>query len=336
MAGNLSGVHYSSDNYHVADIKNVEWDSKKEIIQIHNLRITSQLGKYELGRRLKRQLDWVRAELPQIDIMKPDFQKLFFRKLVADKIHISGSSAYIFRDRRLLRAQNVIPLPITYLKTIPFDLRIKTVELGNSAVAYEEFPRAGYGQTGILRIEKIHATISPLINHPVGTDPAYITMSVLGSIMGSGTVYGTVAMPLQINKPYHIKGAIEKLELTKLNSSSENLGKLRIKSGYLDFLSFDFTMTEQKSTGKIVGAYHHLVLQQLKKHTDEKNVANFASFMLRHLIIPFNKDKSLPERKRTGLVNYQRDPTRFVSHYFLQSLLMGVKKSFTLGFLLPK
>ena len=67
-----------------------------------------------------------------------------------------------------------------------------------------------------------------------------------------------------------------------------------------------------------------------------KNVADFASFMLRHLIIPLNKDKSLPEKKRTGNVNYMRDPTRFVSHYFLQSLLMGVKKSFTLGFLLPK
>ena len=95
-------------------------------------------------------------------------------------------------------------------------------------------------------------------------------------------------------------------------------------------------MTTQRSTGKIIGAYHRLIIQQLKKHTDEKNVADFASFMLRHLIIPLNKDRSLPERKRTGLVDYTRDPTRFVSHYFLQSLLMGVKKSFTLGFLLPK
>jgi len=133
-----------------------------------------------------------------------------------------------------------------------------------------------------------------------------------------------------------IKGAIEKLELTKLNSSSENLGKVRIKSGFLDFLSFDFTMTEQRSTGKIIGAYHHLIIQQLKKHTGEKNVADFASFALRHAIIPLNKDASLPERKRTGKVDYQRDPTRMVSYYFLQSLLTGVKKSFTLGFLLPK
>jgi hypothetical protein len=77
-------------------------------------------------------------------------------------------------------------------------------------------------------------------------------------------------------------------------------------------------------------------LQQLEKHTDKKNVARFSSFMLTHLVIPLNKDKSLPEKKRTGKVNYVRDPTRFVAHYFLQSLLMGIKKSFALGFLLPK
>jgi len=336
LQGNLSAVHYLGMSYHRFEIRNIELDSKQEIIQIEDLKIIPQLGKYAFGRRLGRQADWVNANVSKIAIIKPDMEQLFHKKLVAETIHISESRAYVFRDRRLPRPQKIVPLPVAYLKTLPFDIRVKTFELANSAVAYEEYPKAGYGQTGILRIEKIQASLSPLINHPVASDPSYITMNVVASIMGSGTAHGTILMPLQKNIPYRIKGAIERLELIKLNSSSENLGKIRIKSGFLDFLSFDFTMTEQRSTGKIIGAYHHLIIQQLKKHTEEKNVADFASFMLRHLIIPLNKDKSLPERKRTGLVNYQRDPTRFVSHYFLQSLLMGVKKSFTLGFLLPK
>jgi hypothetical protein len=178
--------------------------------------------------------------------------------------------------------------------------------------------------------------LSPFINHPLASDPDHLTMHASGSFMGSGTMNGTVIMPLQANKPYHIKGVIENLELTKLNLASENLGKIRIKSGFIDLLSFDFEMNDERSIGKIIGAYHHLILQQLEKHTDKKNVARFSSFMLTHLVIPLNKDKSLPEKKRTGKVNYVRDPTRFVAHYFLQSLLMGIKKSFALGFLLPK
>jgi len=289
-----------------------------------------------LGRKLGHQADWMAANISSIKITKLKFQGLFQKKLFAEKMSIGKSRVYVFRDRRLERQQKILPLPVEYMATLPINIRIKTCTLATSTIEYEEYPRSGFGQTGILKITNASVTISPLINHPAASDPSYIVMNAAGSIMGSGTVRGVIMMPLQKNKPYHIKGAIERLQLTTLNSSSENLGKLSIKSGFLDFLSFDFTMTEQRSTGKIVGAYHHLIIQQLKKHTDEKNVADFASFMLRHLIIPLNKDRSLPERKRTGLVNYTRDPTRFVSYYFLQSLLTGVKKSFTLGFLLPK
>src|SRR5262249_10947277 len=157
-------------------------------------------------------------------------------------------------------------------------------------------------------------SISPFINHPSASGPSYITMNAEGSIMGSGTSHCTVIMPLQKNDPYRIKGEFDKLELTKLNSSSENLGKIKIKSGFLDFLFFDFTMTRERSTGKIIGAYHHLVVQPMKKHKEKKNVANFSSFMLRHFIIPLNKDASMPEKKRTGSVDYKRDPTRMVSY----------------------
>jgi hypothetical protein len=332
----ISGLHYSGNNYQDIEIKKIKVDSKKELVQVNDINLIPRIGKYDYGKKLGHQADWMQAYVSKVDIIRPDFDKLLQQKLFASKIQISESKAYIFRDRRLPRPQKNIPLPVDVMKTLPLDIRVKTCELATSTVEYEEYPKSGYGKTGTLKIEKLNLILSPLITNPTSSDPAYMTMSVEGSIMGSGTAHGVVMMPLQKNKPYLIKGAIERLELTKLNSSSENLGKIRIKSGYLDFLSFDFTMTEQRSTGKIIGAYHHLIIQQLKKHTDEKNVADFASFALRNAIIPLNKDASLPERKRTGKVDYQRDPTRMVSYYFLQSLLMGVKKSFTLGFLLPK
>ena len=332
----LSGIHYSGNSYHNVEIKRLELDSKKEIAEIYNLKVIPKFSKYEFARKLGHQADRVEAEIPRIDIIKPDLEKLFDKKMFAEEIKITGGSINIFRDRSLPRLQTISPLPVTYLKTIPIDIRIKSCELAVSTLEYDEYPKEGYGQIGFLRFEKISATLSPLVNHPVPSDPAYLTMKANGSIMGSGTAYATVKMPLQKNDPYYVKGAIEKLELTKLNSGSENLGKIRIKSGLLDFLSFDFRMTEERSTGKIIGSYHHLVIQQLKKHSEKKDVADVSSFMLRHLIIPLNKDTSLPERKRTGKVNYIRDPTRFVSYYVLQSLLTGIKASFSLGFLLPK
>jgi hypothetical protein len=332
----LSDIHYLGNNYQSARIKRIEIDSKKQYMRAVEINIIPTIGKYELGRRLGHQADWIAANISQVEVSRPDIEGLLHNKLLAEKVLIGQSRVYVFRDRRLARPEKLIPLPVESLKKVPFDIRVRNFMLASSSVEYEEFPRSGYGQTGVLIIKNAKVSVSPLINHARASDPGYLMMTTTGSIMGSGAVHGTIQMPLVKNKPYRVKGVIEKLQLTKLNSSSENLGKIRIKSGFLDFLSFDFIMTEQRSTGKIIGAYHHLIIQQMKKHTDEKNVANFASFMLRHLIIPLNKDASVPERKRTGNVDYVRDPTRFVSYYFLQSLLMGVKKSFTLGFLLPK
>lgn len=332
----IVGQTQITNDLHTVTIAGCELDRKKEMITVNHIHVIPQYGKYEFARKLGHQADRIMATISKIEIVKPDIDQFIRRKIIADKIEISESDVSIFRDRRLPLPKKNIPLPVDYIRELPFNIRVKTIAFAIHKVEYEEYPKAGYGKTGILVIENIKGTLTSFINHPAPNDPAAMIMNVQGAIMGSGTAHGVITMPLEKNKPYHIKGAIERLELTKLNSSSENLGKIRIKSGFLDYLSFDFMMNEQRSTGNITGAYHHLVIQPLKKHTEEKNIADAASFMLRRLVIPFNKDSSMPIKKRTGMVDYQRDPQRMVSQYFLQSLLMGVKKSFALGFLLPK
>jgi hypothetical protein len=162
-----------------------------------------------------------------------------------------------------------------------------------------------------------------------------MNMKVEGSLMGSGLVTAAMQFPLQKTGAYKVEGAFNDLDLTTLNASAENLGKLHIESGMLNKLSFQFNMNEEKSTGKIVGEYHNLVIDKLREKSDEKKVDKFKSFFLKHLIIPKDKDKTLAESKRTGEVSYERDPSRYFSFYLLHSLLMGVKSSFSLGFLLP-
>lgn len=334
---NISGFQLSSNQRrHDLKIQNIMLNSNDEILRMHNLKIIPQYGKYEFARKLGRQTDRVEATIPEIKIIRPRLPALLNKQFIAEKMVIRGIDMHVFRDRRLPRQLKALPLPMEYIKKIPFEIRVKTCELGNSTIAYEEYSQQGYGQTGILRFENITANFSPFINHPMASDPDYTIMNVRCAIMGSGLLRGTIKMPARAGKPYHVEGIVEKLELTKLNSSSENLSRLRIKSGHLDYLYFNFLMTNKQSTGKIIGAYHKLVLQQLKKHSEEKKVAVFPSLMLRRLIIPLNKDQSMPEKKRTGQVIYARDSTRFILYYFWQSLLTGIKSSFTLGFLLPK
>jgi hypothetical protein len=152
--------------------------------------------------------------------------------------------------------------------------------------------------------------------------------------MGSGSVIATTKMPLHKRDPYKVEGAFHQLDVTTLNPSAENLGDIHLESGMLNSLAFQFEMTEEKATGRIIGEYHNLVVDKLRGK-DEKKVDKVKSFFLKKLIIPKDKDHTLPESKRTGKVDYRHDPDRYFSYYLLHALLVGVKSSFSLGFLLP-
>jgi hypothetical protein len=322
--------------FHTLQIKKITISSRDEILKLQSVAVVPLYEKFELGKKLGRQADHIRASIAVITIDSPDIVHLPDKKLIAKKISISGCKANIFRDRRLPRKLVNQALPVDFLRSLPYDIHVNNCTVSNASVVYEEYPAQG-DESGILRIQHLNTTLSPLINHPGKNDPDHLNMYVKGSIMGSGTVEGSIYMPLQKNKNYHVKGIIKNLDLPHLNSSAENLGLYHIESGVLNMLAFDFTMNEKKSEGKIVGEYHNLVIQKLEfNKKGEKNIAHLRSFVMRHVIIPKNKDKSLPEKKRTGKVDFTRDPTRFVSNYLLQSLLTGIKSSFTFGFLIPK
>jgi hypothetical protein len=330
----LTDINYSIPGaYHNIQIKKLLIDSKKEILQIAFLKIIPQYDKFKLGQKAGHQTDVMEATIPGIEIVNLDVLKLFEKKLIAEKILIKESNLYVFRDRRLPRLLQHQPLPVDLLKSLPISIRVNNLHVNPSTISYEEFPKDGL-QTGMLKIERFQLSLSPLINHPLQSDSDHINMNAEGSLMGSGTLNVSIYLPFNPKKDYYINGMIRNLDITSLNSPAENLGKFHIESGMLNSLAFHFSLNEEKTNGAIVGEYHNLVVRKLKGQM--KKTAWFPSFMLKHLIIPKNKDKSLAVSKRTGIIDYKCDSTRLFSFNLLKSLIYGIDASFTLGFLLPK
>lgn len=331
----ISNINYSIPHvYRTLHINSIDADSKKKLMRIAHAKITTQYSKFEYGKKLGRQADYIEAAIPLIEISEIDFKKLTQKRLVADKIMIDEGKFYFFRDRRLPRQLKEQPMPNGYLKEMPLDVRVNKFKINNASVVSEEFPKIG-NQSGYLAIYNVNVSMTPMLNHPTKNDPAYSDTYVEGSIMNAGLIKATIRAPWRKNV-YFIKGDIKDLDLPKLNPSAENLGRFHIESGILNSLDFHFTATEEKAKGEIVGEYHDLLIDRLKEKKGEKKVAKVPTFFLKHIIIPKNKDKSLNVKKRTGKIEYDRDPTRMVTFYFLKSLLNGVRASFTLGFLLPE
>ncbi len=315
-------------------LSRIELNSGDSTLRIDTARIVPTLDKVEVGRIKGVQVDCVEGIGEGIKIDGLHSMDLLRQRFVAEKITVQRSNFHVFRDRRLPREEGVKPMPMDYLKSLPVSIRVQSVKFGTTNFTYEEFPSKG-NHPGTLRIVRLTGTLTPLINHPAGGDPAYLTMASEGSLMGSGTVTATTKLPLRKGDPYKVEGAFHELDVTALNDPAENLGLIHLQSGMLNTLTFQFDMNDEKSIGKIVGEYHNLVVQKLKKKHDENKTDKLKSFALKEFIIPLNKDHTLPESKRSGKVDYKHDASRYFSYYLLHSLLVGVKSSFKLGFLLP-
>ena len=310
-------------------------DGRKASLSIDSLRLWPGVDKLTLGRIRGHQVDWVEARSSGIRVSGLDVAGLSEHRIVADEISIGHSVIHVFRDRRLPLAPGEKPMPSEMLRRLPMDIRVRSVRAGPISFTYEEFPKKG-DSTGVLKIVRLQCAVAPLINHPQSGDPAYIAIRTEGSLMGSGTVEAVTRVPVGgkgvKRAAYEVEGAFHQLDLTTLNASAENLGGIRLESGMLNSLEFSFRMDDERASGHIIGEYHHLVADKLRGN---KKVDKVKSFFLKKLIIPKDKDKSLPVAKRTGKVDYKRDPERYFSYYLLHSLLVGVKDSFSLGFLLP-
>lgn len=303
----------------------VDLDSRKRSLRVDTLRVSPTLGNEQIGEVKHHQVDVWEATTEGLEITGLDVLGLREQRLIADKIEVRRNTIRVFRDRRLPLKPGEKELPMAALKALPFELRVGSVKIGTSLFAYKEQPKDG-GEAGTLTIHRMTMSLEPLISHPVKGDPDYLTLRTEGSLMNSGTVTATTKMPLHKGDPYRVDGVFHDLDVTKLNNPAENLGELHLESGMLNQLDFHFEMNEERSTGLVTGRYRELVVDKLRKNGKEDK---FKSFALKHFIIPKNKETA------KGKVNYKRDPDRYFSYYLLHSLLVGVKSSFTLGFLLP-
>ena len=329
----LNDITNKISPYYTVHLKKFHVSSRDSVMQIDSLKLIPLLGKYEMGEKAGKQVDHINASVNKIAITGLNVKDLMQKKFIAKEINIGRSVTYVFRDRRLPLSQQKQPTTMDYLKQIPFDLHVEKFDLNDATVTSEEFPKKGV-HSGYIKLEHLYINMKPFKNHADKSSSSLIS-NVKASIMGAGNINATINLSL-LTGSSEIKGVIDELNLPAMNPSAENLGQFHVESGVLNRLDFEFTATNEKATGQIVGVYHDLVVDKLKLTDDGLKKAKLPSFLLHHLIIPKNKDASLDVKKRTGKIDYDRDPTRLVTFYYLKALLDGIRDSFALGFVLPK
>lgn len=315
----------SSPQLYSIEIAKVQASSRDNKLVVDSLQLIPKYAKFNFAQIAGKQIDRVNTFIKKLKVDGLQYGELRDSSLVASKIKISSGEVHSFRDKRQpFRETKVKPLPIAALRSLNFGIEIDTIEISESKITYEEFAPDGF-ESGTVVFEDLNATLTNLTNRNQGSKSDHATLTATAKVMGHGQIDATFQLPYREGEPYLAEGKIGKMSLDHINPPLQNLAFIRVKSGTLEGLAFNFSYTDKASTGRVTINYQNLKIDGLKK--EKSAVSNDLKTLLINTVIKNDKDKGVPLEKRTGVVGFERDRKRQIFNYWWKSLFSGIKSS---------
>jgi hypothetical protein len=297
-------------------------NTMQQRILIDSASLVPNFGKYEFAHHLGMQTDRITVSIPKLLIEGIQLKEILDSSFVASKMQIQSFNIVAFRDKRVPSLhETYVPLPMESFLKFPHKIKIDSVIIANSIVTVEEIPEKG-STSSIITFEDINATLAGFNNRIQEKSEDHAVLHATGMLMGAGKINALFRLPLDGKSIYNAKGSISKMNFSKLNPALEPLANIRIESGYLNELTFNFNYTEFTSKGVLEIDYQDLHLIGLGKNHHSTNEIRT---LLLNAIVKNDRNKSSASSKRTGEINIQRDRQRFIFNIWWKSIRDGLK-----------
>ena len=314
--------------YHVGRV-----DYHDEALTVDSILLKPRYSKFQFAHEVGKQTDRINLYVSQLSINKLMLDDLRDSTLSASSIRIRDAELYAFRDKRLpFIKDHSVPLPMKMFKDLSIDVKVDSLIVDNAKVSYEEFPEKG-DDSGVISFHRLNAVFTPL-NNRMDEPNKFVNLQVETEFMNSGKLKCRFQFPTSSSNLYYAEGTLMNFDLTTLNGALEPLMNVRIASGRMNSLAFNFDYNTVESKGNLLLNYEDLKVVALKK--DEDVIDKLKSFILNLFIIKSDKDEEVRKDKRTGEINFKRDPKRSVFNYWWKSIADGVKSTYSLEKMIKK
>jgi hypothetical protein len=303
-------------------------------LEADTINIKPRYSKHAFARRMQYEADRFDGVIPYLSLRNFQVGLGDSTFVTAGRLETS-TTLRVYRNKHYpFPKKTYTPLPMDALKHMPFPLRIDTLRLVNSSISYEEVGEKA-DSSGTVFFQDLNATITHITQDSTAKAPVLIATA---SFMGKGTLDIACTFS-RTKKPAHLKGTLVGFPLASLNDIVQPQAKIKIESGVMDRLAFQFYFNDIRSDGSVDLSYHDLKVAGLRKtkNKDRKKdrdrdgtVKNeFLTFAL-NTFIQDDAGKLFTGEKKTGTVLFYRDRKKAIFNFWWKSLFSGIKSSFNI------
>lgn len=324
----------SGDSMYTFRTRDILLDLPDRRVRFDSITITPRFDRKEFFARAGVQTDRVTLYGKNIilDHFHPD-DLLNEHFIHFGNLQLNNLSLRFERDMRYRRADVVKPMPLDFLRSVPYKFRLDSLQLKNSLISYFEYEKKSK-YPGIFFIDDFNVLARNLTNHLMPADSNLVLQfKGSGRLMKQANLNFTLVMPYYApHEQWWFSAEAGKLDLTQFNPLTENVLGISIISGKASLHVPMITGNNVFSRGNVDFLYNKLKLRLYSRKKSQKSksiLSPFANFLMNNIMINSNNPPFLGHVKK-GVVYYKRVPQKSFINFLWKSNLSGILS--TIGF----
>lgn len=292
----------------------------------HGFRVVPLYDKNAFQQHLTEQSDRIDCEVQLVQIDSVDWNALLNGgHFMAHSVFINSVRLEAYRDRAVPFNESRRPdLPTELLRDLPVQVDLKELELSDADIEYREKPEDSE-EAAVIAFNQLNAKF-----HNITNQKALLEKDSLMTIHARTNLWNGPLLSakftynlLDTNGYYSIAGQLDDFDFALLTEPVEVLTGMYINKGSHSHTEIELSGNDYVTTGEVVMKYSDLEIDTDPDQSDlSKLVSRFTSKSL--LYYKHNPQKG---ELRTGKIEFERDPSRFVFNYWWKSYFDGVKSA---------
>jgi hypothetical protein len=322
-------VVVTHDSMYSYRAKGISCSSVLGAVGADTISIHPNYGNYDFTSRYKLQKDRIEVLISGFSASGFDAAGcLASGNIISNYVEMGKMEITIFRDKRREFNTKIKPAFQEIIRSYPAILHIDSIAIKSGAIVYTEHQDKS-NEPGSLRFEKINARLFLVANDLLqSANKSDLILRADALFMKEGRL--TILLKGKINDPenlFTVNGTLKDLDAESLNPFLEKTAFIYATSGHINYMNFSFRADNRISRGKLTIAYKGLDIALKNKHTDDTTAfkEKFLSVIINMKIIDSNPMPG--EAIRVGIIEYERDPRKFLFGYCAKSIMSGIRSS---------